>query len=128
MASRDEVVLVDTVDVDPAVKRVAEDHFLQKKLNEKINFIPLSARGFLKDAILQKTFYDSVLVDAYIGTSIPEELVTYEFFTDLKKVSSHVMLNMILDTELRSDFTQHVFATLQSAWGEFRYKNVSVSP
>ncbi|MBP6910102.1 hypothetical protein KBC03_00685 [Patescibacteria group bacterium] len=128
MASRAEVVQVDTVDVDPAVKPIAEKYFLQKNLNQKIHFIPQSARGFLKEAITQDSFYDSVLVDAYIGTSMPEELLTYEFFSDLTKVSSYIMLNMIMDTALTSELSQHTFATLRAARGDIRYKNVSLSP
>ncbi len=128
MARRDEIVKVDTVDVDPSVKPIAEKYFLQKPLHEEIAFFPQSARGFLKDAIAQKKHYDTILVDAYIGTSVPEELMTREFFTDLKKISDSVILNMIMDTELKSDFAQHALQTIHNAWGSVWYKDVSNSP
>ena len=54
--------------------------------------------------------------------------MTYEFFSDLTKISSHVMLNMIMDTDLSSDFAKSVLATLRSARGDVRYKNVSSTP
>lgn len=128
MARKDEVAHVDTVDVDPSVKPIAEKYFLQKPLHEKIAFFPQSARGFLKDAIAQKKHYDTILVDAYIGTSVPEELMTREFFGDLRKISDSVILNMIMDAKLQSDFAQHALQTILSAWGSVWYKNVSNTP
>jgi len=69
-----------------------------------------------------------ILVDAYNGTSIPEELVTKEFFTDLKKLGATIMLNMIMDTAMESDFAQHLMATLQEARPDgIRYKDVTLS-
>ena len=44
MAQRSEVVQIDTVDVDPEVKPIAEKYFLQKELDAKVHFIPQSAR------------------------------------------------------------------------------------
>lgn len=44
MAAKPYVASIDTVDVDPSVKWIAEKYFLQKKLDAKIRFIPQSAR------------------------------------------------------------------------------------
>lgn len=126
MATREYVGRIDTIDVDPSVKEIAEKYFQQKKLHEKIIFIPQSARGFIQNAIANKTHYEYTLVDAYNGTSIPEELVTYEFFVDLKKISNYVMLNMIMDTKMETNFALHLMTTLQQARPNgVRYKNVS---
>lgn len=126
MAERAYVERIDTLDVDPVVKEIAEKYFQQKLLDPKINFVVQSARGFLHDAIRNKIFYDAVLVDAYNGTSIPEELVTKEFFTDLLKISNGIMLNMIMDTKIETDFALNLMATLQSARpAGVRYQNVS---
>lgn len=111
------------------MKEIAEKYFLQKELDKKISFIAQSARGFMHDAIADKRSYDIILVDAYIGTSIPEELVTKEFFSDLLQLSNGVILNMIMDTEMQTDFALHVMATLSAAWPNgVWYKNVSDDP
>lgn len=127
MAQKEYVERIDTLDVDPSVKEISEKYFQKKPLHEKIIFIPQSARGFMHDAIDNKVFYDVILVDAYNGTSIPEELVTREFFVDLKKLSSSIMLNMIMDSAIQSSFARHLMATLQDAWPDgVRYKNVTL--
>lgn len=79
----------------------------------------------MREAIENKTHYNTILVDAYNGTSIPEELVTKEFFADLQLVGEHIMLNMILDKNFTSNFSKHVLATLDAARPEVRYRNVS---
>ena len=107
------------------MKKIAEKYFQQRTLNEKIIFIPQSARGFIRNAILKKDYYDIVLVDAYNGTSVPEELVTEEFFSDLATLSEHIMLNMIFDKKLSSTFARHVLHTLSAAWPQVRYREVS---
>ena len=127
MAQKDYVERIDTLDVDPSVKHISEKYFQQKPLHEKITFIAQSARGFMHQAIENNVFYDAILVDAYNGTSIPEELVTREFFLDLKKMSDSIMLNMIMDTAMDTAFSRHLMATLQEAWPEgVWYKNVTL--
>ena len=80
----------------------------------------------MRDAIDKHTQYNLILVDAYNWTSIPEELVTKEFFSDLKKMSDNIMLNMIMDKNMELAFSQHLLATLSDAWPEWIwYKNVS---
>lgn len=126
MAQKQYIERIDTVDVDPSVKEIAEKYIRQRPLHEKINFVPESARGFMAEALQNKTYYDYILVDAYNGTSIPEELVTEQFFADLYKLSNSVMLNMIMDRKMESAFAQHLLATLQAAWPNgIWYKSVA---
>lgn len=126
LAKKPYVTRIDTLDVDPSVKPIAEKYFRKQPLDPKVNFIAQSARGFLREQIEKKMHYDHVLVDAYNGTSIPDELVTREFFEDLLKVSDHVMLNMIMDKNMQMLFAQHLLATLHAARPHgVRYKTVS---
>ena len=126
MAQKPYVERIDTIDVDAAVKRVAEDYFLQKPLDAKVAFFSQSARWFIWNRKKQDGAYETILVDAYNGTSIPEELVTREFFSDLSVLSPHVILNMIMDMKMESDFAQNLMATLTASWPNWVwYKNVS---
>ena len=40
---------IDVIDIDKDLKEISEKYFLQKKLSEKINFYPQSARFFLNN-------------------------------------------------------------------------------
>jgi hypothetical protein len=51
LASRDFIKHIDLIDIDPRVFPVAEEEFLQEKLNEKITPIAQSARGWIYDQI-----------------------------------------------------------------------------
>lgn len=126
MAQREYVGRIDTIDVDPAVKTIAETYFQQKPLHEKIHFTAQSARGYIRESLADKKRYDYTLVDAYIGTSIPEELITHEFFTDLAQLSEYVMLNMIMDTKMDTEFSHTLMNTLLASWPDgVWYKYVS---
>lgn len=121
---------IDTVDIDPQVKRVAEEHFLHEQLPEKINFSPRSARFFVNQAIKQGEKYDLILIDAYHGRSIPDELTTIEFFNDLTKIADkdRILFNIIIDKDLQSNFAQNIITTLQHAIGDVYGYNVNASP
>gem|GEM_PF-5192498 len=81
LSSRKYVDNVVAVDIDASVKDIAEKYFLEESLNEKIEFIPRSARGVIHE--YEKTDvrrFDLIFLDAYNDKSVPEELVTKEFF------------------------------------------------
>lgn len=71
---------IDTVDIDPQVKNIAENNFLFQDLPKKVVFYPHSARWFVNQALKNNTTYDLIVLDAYNGRSIPDELTTVEFF------------------------------------------------
>lgn len=71
---------IDTVDIDPQVKHIAENKFLFQDLPKKVVFYPHSARWFVNQALKNNTTYDLIVLDAYNGRSIPDELTTVEFF------------------------------------------------
>ncbi len=115
---------VDTVDVDPSVKEIAERYFLLEPLPAKVRFYPVSARSALREFQRQGRHYDFTLLDAYNGEGIPDELVTAEFFRGVRAVSGKVAANMILDTELESEFARNVLASFREAFGGVWVKDV----
>ena len=72
---------IDVIDIDKDLKEISEKYFLQKKLSEKINFYPESARFYLNKIDWKK--YDAVVVDAYSWQSLPSQLLTLEYFQKL---------------------------------------------
>ena len=72
----------------------------------------------------QGRHYDFTLLDAYNGEGIPDELVTAEFFRGVRAVSGKVAANMILDTELESEFARNVLASFREAFGGVWVKDV----
>lgn len=111
---------IDAVDVDPQVKMIAEKYFLQTKLPENIVFYPQSARYFVNQARKQWLFYDLIFIDAFNGKTLPDELTTQEFFTDIQQLTSNegvVVINFILDRSLESDLAQNVLTTVSTVFG-----------
>lgn len=114
VAKYDHVQRIDAVDIDPAVREIAEEYFLQQPLSPKVHFIAQSARGALQDMIRAWKKYDLIIMDAFLGQSIPPELVTREIMQDLAAVSSngHIVRNMIIDRSLSSTFAQQFLRTI----------------
>lgn len=128
MANRSYTKGIDTVDIDPDVKELAEIYFLQEPLHEKITFTPLSARGAVRGFLSKGKTYDLIVIDAYNDKSVPEELLTQEFFQDILALQAPggVMIsNMILDSDLDSDFAQRWLATMSYIFDDLWTKNVS---
>lgn len=128
ISAEDFVKNIDVVDVDGVVKEIAEKHFLQKPLSEKIDFHPISGRYFLNQSIRAGKQYDLTFVDVYFGKlTIPNEFLTQEFFRNLGTITKDqkVVFNMIFDTPLASEFVTNTFTTLKSVYGEVYYKKVS---
>ena len=109
---------IDAVDVDPAVKPIAEQHYLREKLSPKIRFLPVSARLAVRKLDREKRRYGFTMIDAYFGKGIPDELVTAEFFRDVRGISRHTLVNAGLDRELKSAFARNLLATFRDAFGD----------
>jgi hypothetical protein len=108
---------VDAVDVDPVVKRIAEREFLKQPLPSKIRFMPLSARYAVRELNRDRRRYGFTYIDAYIGHGIPDELLTTEFFRDVRLISGHTAVNIIVDRTLQSAFARNVLASFRDAYG-----------
>ncbi len=105
------------VDIDKDLLEVAERYILQEPIGDNKIFVPKPARAFL-NSTTQK--YDVIYLDAYLGgASIPEMLVTQEFF---KQVKSHLkdgailISNMILSPHFNNQFTRNIDNTLRSVF------------
>ena len=104
------------VDIDPAIRDIAEKHFLREPARGE--FIADDARRFI--AVTERRF-DAVIVDVYSShTSIPAHLVTREFWEDTRRVlkPDGVMLaNLILDGKLETPYARNLLATIDSVFG-----------
>ena len=115
---------IDAVDVDPAVKNIAEIQFLRRPLPTKVRFLPLSARYAVRKLKRDGKRYGFTFVDAYFGRGIPEELVTVEFFRDTLAVSDRVTVNVVMDRAMNSAFAHNVLASFHDACGAVWVKDV----
>jgi spermidine synthase len=124
VARRAEVKRIDAVDVDPAVRDIAERYFLKQKLPDKVRFLPLSARYAVRKLHADGARYGFTFVDAYFGKGIPDELVTVEFFRDVRLVSEHTAANVVMDSEMESAFARNLLASFREAFGRVWVKKV----
>jgi predicted membrane-bound spermidine synthase len=104
------------VDIDPAIKGIAERDFLREPIRG--DFVVADARRHVTETAQR---YDAVVVDVYSArTSIPGHLVTREFWSDLRRVlkPGGVMLaNLILDGSLASPYARNLLATIEAVYG-----------
>jgi len=115
---------VDAVDVDPAVRAIAEREFLRQPLPATIRFFPLSARYALRRFRQQGTRYGFALLDAYSGMGVPDELLTVDFLGDVKAVAEHTAANLILDRAAESEFASNVLESFRKVFGRVWLKDV----
>lgn len=115
---------IDAVDVDPTVRRIAEQHFLFQPIPAKIRFFPQSARWALRGFRTSPLQYGLAFLDAYSGKGIPDELLTVEFFRDVKTVATHTLVNVIMDRDVDSDFSHNVLNTFRQVYGRAFLKDV----
>lgn len=104
------------VDIDPAIKEIAEKHFLREAARGE--FIADDARRFITSS--QRRF-DAVVVDVYSShTSIPSHLVTREFWAGTRRVlkpEGVLLANLILDGKLETPYARNLLATIESVFG-----------
>jgi len=115
---------IDAVDVDPVVLDIAERHFLRRPLPSKVRFLPLSARYALHKLRHDGERYGFTFLDAYSGKGIPDELLTVEFFSDVRAISDRVAANVIMDQDIESAFAHNVLASFRQAFGRVWIKHV----
>ena len=104
------------VDIDPAIKEIAEKHFLREAVRGE--FIVDDARRFI--ATTERRF-DAVVVDVFSShTSIPSHLVTREFWAGTRralKPDGVLLVNLILDGKLETRYARNLLATIDSVFG-----------
>ncbi|EXI69325.1 MAG: spermidine synthase [Candidatus Accumulibacter adjunctus] len=104
------------VDIDPAVREIAEKHFLREKANG--DFVADDARRFV---VRSEQRFAAVIVDVYgAHSSIPGHLVTREFWRATRRVldpQGLLIANLILDSALATPYARNLLATIESVYG-----------
>ena len=103
------------VDIDPAVKDIAEKYFLGTKING--NFVAADGRAFINTTDKQ---YDVIMVDAFSSDkSIPEHLSSVEFFNKMKEKivdKGLLVVNVIGRRDMSDSYTQNTYKTITSVF------------
>ncbi|MFZ2852649.1 MAG: fused MFS/spermidine synthase [Rhodocyclaceae bacterium] len=104
------------VDIDPAIRDIAERKFLGEAALGK--FVVDDARHFV---VSSKQRFDAAVVDVYSShSSIPGHLVTREFWHSTRGIltGEGVMIaNLILDGKLATPYARNLLATIESVYG-----------
>jgi predicted membrane-bound spermidine synthase len=104
------------VDIDPAVRAIAEKHFLGEAARGE--FIADDARRFV---VRSEQRFAAALVDVYSAhSSIPGHLVTREFWQATRRVlepDGLLIANLILDSALATPYSRNLLATIESIYG-----------
>lgn len=104
------------VDIDPSIRRLAEQHFLGAPARG--TFVADDARNFVRHA---GTRYAAVVVDVFTArTAIPAHLVTREFWAATRRIVADdgvLVVNLILDPALATPYARNLLASIETAWG-----------
>ena len=104
------------VDVDPAIRQIAERDFLGGAIRG--DFIAQDARSFVRST---ERRFDAVVVDVYSShAALPSHLVTLEFWRSVARPLAEggvVLANLILDSRLQTAFARNLLATIERALG-----------
>lgn len=110
----------DFIDIDKSLKRISEELFLKQELDDNKKFHGVPARAFLFQKINEGKKYDLIIIDAYLGArTIPEHMVTKEFYASVKKVLTDdgiIVGNFITSASFSSKFSQKIDNTLRSVF------------
>ncbi|WP_133129896.1 fused MFS/spermidine synthase [Legionella yabuuchiae] len=103
------------VDIDPAIKTIAEEHFLKQPIKGK--FIGQDARQFLQQ---NASRYDVILSDVYSHqATIPPSLLTREYFQSLSnhlKQNGLLLVNIIANPLFMDAYSRKVYNTIHSVF------------
>lgn len=108
------------VDIDPDIKKIAEEHFLPKKLGPNKKFKGEDIRAYMATNQLK---YDLILLDAYSSVnSIPETLVTQNFFKKMKDSLADngvLVTNFITSPNFNDSFSRRLDNTFRSVFPQY---------
>ena len=104
------------MDIDPAIRQIAEDHFLRGPVQGE--FVAQDARQYVLETSRR---FDAVVVDVFSDrAAIPSHLVTREFWQATQrtlKADGVLLANLILDSRLTSPYARHLLDTMESVYG-----------
>ncbi len=107
----------DYVDIDKTLRRVAEEYILKEKLKNNKSFHAMPVRAWLTRTGKK---YDFIFLDAFLGDlTIPEHLVTQEFFGQIRKHLKEggiVVANFSASPNMASRFSRHIDNTFRSVF------------
>ncbi len=109
--------LIDVVEIDAAVVKVAEHHF-GFRASERLRVHVQDARAFVKRAGRNGATYDLVILDAFNSDYIPEHLMTREFLLETRTLLS-VQGVVAANTFATSRLYDHESATYADVFGPF---------
>lgn len=110
-------VVVDAVEIDPAVIEVARQYF-SLPTDPRLRVHERDARVFVKAAKRDGVTYDYIVLDAFTGEYIPEHLMTREFLEECKALLSPGGV-LVANTFSRSRLYDSESRTYQAAFGWF---------
>lgn len=107
----------DFVDIDESLKDIAEQYILKEQLPPNHSFHPRPARAFLNET---RKLYDVIVLDAYSGhASIPEDLMTVEFFRQIRehlKEGGILAANIVISPNFSTSISRHFDNTFRSVF------------
>ena len=109
--------IIDTVEIDPGVARVAEEYFDYRPGPKQRLFLE-DGRLFIENAHRTGQQYDMVLLDAFDVDYVPQHLMTVEFLEHVRailKIDGVVVAN----TFTNSDLYEQESATYAQVFGPF---------
>ncbi|MCB1397714.1 MAG: fused MFS/spermidine synthase [Rhodobacter sp.] len=106
-------VAITVAEVDPAVTRVAEEHFWYQPGDDRI--VHADARQTLAR---EDATYDVIVGDAFSDIAVPQHLITQEFFqlVDRRLNPGGVYLMNVIDYMDRLDVLASMVATARTVW------------
>jgi spermidine synthase len=109
--------LIDVVEIDPAVSRVAYKYFGFKP-DSLTRVHEQDGRVFVKGKLREKATYDLVMLDAFTDEYIPEHLLTQQFLQEVRGIMAP---NAVLAANTFSDsgLYDHESATYASVFSQF---------
>ena len=108
---------IDTVDIDPAVARVAEDYFDYRPGPRQRLFVE-DGRAYIENAHRRGQQYDMVMLDAFDVDYVPEHLMTVEFLEHVKAILAKGGI-VVANTFTNSDLYERESATYAQVFGPF---------
>lgn len=108
---------IDSVDIDPAIIKIAEK-FFDYRVGPKQRAFAEDGRVFVKRALQENRRYDLILLDAFSAPVIPEHMTTREFLNEVRGIlAPHGVFTV--NTVPRAVMYDHESATYESVFGRF---------
>lgn len=117
--------MIDVLEIDPAVVRVAE-RFFNFREGDRLDVHVVDARVFIKRAALQGRQYDYIMLDAFTGEYIPEHLLTREFLEEVSQLLTPDGV-LVANTFSTSELYDHESVTYRAVFGSFYNFKLPVS-